>query len=130
MSDALAGLLAARVKVHRIQGKLVSAWVREPSGTDWVSIKQIDAAIKASGGDKANVPGYAIVPLLLCDENGEQAFPDYEKGMAYIRTLRSDALAELVDLMFEATGLKTLSIETAEKKSSASPTSDSLSDSP
>lgn len=130
MSDALTGLLAGRVKAHRFDGAHVAGWIREPSGTDWISIKQLDAAIRASGGEKAKVPGFAVVPLLLCDQAGKQVFPDYEEGMAYVRSLRSDALAELVDFTLKLSGLANLSVEEAEKKSSASPTSDSLTASP
>lgn len=117
MSDALTGLLAARVKAHRFDGQHVSGWIREPSGTDWISIQQLDAAIRASGGKDAKLPGYAVVPLLLCDESGKRAFQDYEEGMAYIGSLRAEALSELVDFTLKLSGLATLSIENAEKKS-------------
>jgi hypothetical protein len=117
VSDALTGLLAGRVKAHRFDGTHVSGWVREPSGTDWILIQQLDAAVRANGGAEAKLPGYAVVPLLLCDEAGQQVFPDYEKGMAYVRSLRSDALAELVDFALKLTGLAKLSVEEAEKKS-------------
>jgi hypothetical protein len=130
VNDALIGLLGGRVKAHRFDGTHVSGWVREPSGTDWISIKQLDASVRASGGKDAKLPGFAVVPLLLCDEGGKQVFPDYEEGMNYVRSLRSDALAELVNFTLKLSGLATLSVEEAEKKYSASPTSDSPSASP
>lgn len=110
---------------------LGKVWFREPSGADWIRIRQLFTAV-AQGGSK-QVHLYLVVPLLLCEESGDLVFPDYEKGVAEMQALRAEALAEITSACMDVTGVgKLLSrgVEGAEKNSLASPISDSLSASP
>lgn len=127
-------LSAFRVKVHSFTTATtgVSGYVREPSAIDHIRIKQLAAAF--SGGKKGDedvqMPGYVIVPLLLCNADGSPVFDDYEAGIKYLGALESSVMAELVDNVLRLSGIGTRSVEAAEKNSSATQTSVSPSGSP
>lgn len=118
-----------RVRVHKREGQLVGVqYFREPSGADRINLATLQTALANKG--VATTPGHMALPIVLCDEHGGLLFDDYTAGLKYIESLQSDALQELTDLALEATGLGALTVEAAEKKSSASPTSTSPTDSP
>lgn len=133
MSDALSRLRANRVKVHRVDLPLSGEqYFREPSATDWVRVQQLFAAAQKSGGPKATVAEYTLVPLLYCNQDGVLIFSDWEAGVNEMRALTHDALVEITAACMEVTGLRKLlrkGEETAEKNSVASPNSGSHSDS-
>lgn len=118
------------VRVHRVEGEVVGeVFIREPSGADLVKIARLQAALASAGVN--STPSYLALPLLLCeDASGKPLFPDFDSGLQYIERLQAPALAELTALALKASGLDQLTVEAAEKKSSASPTSTSPTDSP
>lgn len=125
MSEILDRLRAHRVKVSPAETQaLGTVYFRDPSGTDWVRIQQLFRAVSGAGSDA--VPGYLIVPLLMCEESGDLVFDNYDEGVAELSKLTPDALRQLTDACLDVTGIGALlrsGVETAEKNSSASPSS-------
>lgn len=132
MSDIRDRIRGNRVRALPAETSLIGkVWFREPSGTDWLRIRQLFATVKDAGSKSVDL--YLLVPLLLCNESGELVYASYEDGIKDLQATRGDALAELTAACMDVTGVGKMlarGIETAEKNSSASPSSDSLSDSP
>ena len=106
-----------RVKVHRVESTLMGEiYFRDPSGTDYITISRLRAAVNGDNKEQ-DLPGWLIVPLLLCDASGKLVFSEFEEGVAYFKSLTADALREVTHHCLTTTSLGELSVENAEKKS-------------
>lgn len=107
-----------RVKLHRVESPLLGRelYFRDPSGTDYITIARLRSAVVGDRKD-TDLPGWLVVPLLLCDQEGKLVFPDFEDGVSYFKSLSAEALREVTQLCLQATGLGEATVENAEKKS-------------